>query len=69
MGLRASVNRLRGSEATKTIPAQGKVRIPEALDRLIKLLTATKKPDVVKKWQTERVKYPPPMASMPREKM
>jgi hypothetical protein len=47
------------------IPAQGKVRLPEALDRLIELYTATNKPDEVKKWQAERAKYkeiaPPPL--------
>ena len=42
----------------KTIPPQGKVRLPEALDRSIDLATATNKPDDVKKWQAERAKYP-----------
>ena len=42
----------------KTIPPQGITRIPEALDRLIELATATNKPDDVKKWQAERAKYP-----------
>ncbi len=42
----------------KTIPEQGKIRLPEALDRLIELYTATNKPDDVKKWQAERAKYP-----------
>ena len=42
----------------KTIPPQGDTRIPEALDRLIELYTATDKPDEVKKWQAERAKYP-----------
>ena len=32
-------------------------RIPEAVDRLIELYTATNKPDEVKKWQAEREKY------------
>ena len=41
----------------KTIPPPGKVRIPEALDRLIELYTATNKPDEAKKWQAERAKY------------
>ena len=41
----------------KTIPEQGKIRLPEALDRLIELSTATNKPDEVKKWQAERAKY------------
>ena len=42
----------------KTIPPQASTRIPEALDRLIELYTATNKPDEVKKWQAERAKYP-----------
>jgi len=42
----------------KTIPPQGQVRLPEALDRLIELSTATHKPDEAKKWQAERAKYP-----------
>ncbi len=54
----------------KTIPPTGNIRIPEALDRLIELYTATNKPDEVKKWLTERAKYPLPqeVAPMPREK-
>ena len=45
----------------KTIPkaAGGELRIPEALDRLIELYTATNKPDEANKWQAERAKYPP----------
>jgi eukaryotic-like serine/threonine-protein kinase len=42
----------------KSIPAQGRTRISEALDALIELYTATNKPDEVKKWQAERAKYP-----------
>jgi len=42
----------------KTILEQGKVRIPEAIERLIEFYTATNKPDEVKKWQAERAKYP-----------
>jgi hypothetical protein len=34
------------------------LRIPEALDRLIELYTATKRPDEAKKWKAERAKYP-----------
>jgi hypothetical protein len=43
-----------------TIPKSGggDPRIPEALDRLIELYTATNKPDEVKKWQAERAKHP-----------
>jgi tetratricopeptide (TPR) repeat protein len=42
----------------KTIPPQGYERIPEALDRLIELYRATKRPDEVKKYRAEREKYP-----------
>jgi eukaryotic-like serine/threonine-protein kinase len=42
----------------KTIPPEESSRIPEALDRLVELYTATNKPDEVKKWQAERAKYP-----------
>jgi hypothetical protein len=42
----------------KTIPPPGKVRLPEALDRLIALYTATNKPDEAKKWRAERAKHP-----------
>ena len=44
----------------KAIPAQVKIRLPEAIDRLIELSTATNKPDDVKKWRAERAKYPAP---------
>jgi hypothetical protein len=44
----------------KTIPKTGggELRLPEALDRLIELYTATNKPDEAKKWRAERAKYP-----------
>ena len=42
-------------------------RLPEAIDRLIELSTATNKPDDVKKWQAERAKYPA-VAPMPQLK-
>jgi hypothetical protein len=32
--------------------------IPETLDRLIELYTATNRPDEATKWQAERAKYP-----------
>jgi len=51
----------------KTIPPQGLVRLPEAIDRLIELSTATNKPDEVKKWRAERAKYPK-VAPTQREK-
>ena len=43
-------------EREKSIPKSGGAdkRIPEALDGLIELYTATNKPDEVKKWQAER---------------
>jgi len=50
----------------KTIPEQGKVRVTEAIDRLIELYTATKKPDEVKKWQAERTKDKE-VAPLPRQ--
>ena len=60
---------LKGYEGLKaretTIPEQGKVRLPEALDRLIELYTATNKPDDAKKWRAERAKYLE-LAPMPR---
>jgi hypothetical protein len=42
----------------KTTTLGGNTRIPEALDPLIELYTATSKPQEVKKWQPERAKYP-----------
>jgi hypothetical protein len=50
------------------IPPQGSTRIPEAIDRLIDLYTATNKLDEAKKWQVERAKYPAEQALPPREK-
>jgi hypothetical protein len=52
----------------KTIPPQGAIRVPEALDRLIELYTATNKPDEVKKWQAERAKYPASPLKAPEKK-
>ena len=43
----------------KSIPSPAAISVPEALDRLIELCTATDKPDEVTKWQAERAKYPP----------
>jgi WD40 repeat protein/tetratricopeptide (TPR) repeat protein len=51
----------------KSIPKGGETSIPEALDRLIELYTATNKPDELKKWKAERAKYPK-AAPRPREK-
>lgn len=52
----------------KTIPPEAAARLPEALDRLTELYTATDKPDEVQKWQTERTKYPPAAASATENK-
>ena len=48
-------------EREKSIPkfGGGDKRIPEALDALIELYTATTKPEELKKWQSERAKNPP----------
>ncbi|MEZ0263476.1 MAG: tetratricopeptide repeat protein [Phycisphaerae bacterium] len=40
-----------------TIPAQGRIRLPEAAGRLVELYTATNKPDEAKMWQAERATY------------
>ncbi len=37
----------------KTIPEQGKVRIPEAIERLVQLYEATGKKDDAAKWRKE----------------
>ena len=58
---------LKGYEGMKqreqTIPPQGVIRLPQALDRLIEFYTATDKPEEVRKWQAERAKYPPATAA------
>jgi len=41
------------------------IRIPEILDRLIALYTATNKPDEVKKYKDLRAKYPAPKEAAP----
>jgi tetratricopeptide (TPR) repeat protein len=51
----------------KAIPPQAGARIPEALDRLIELYTATDKPEEAKKWRAERAKYPN-LAPRPQKK-
>ena len=54
----------------KSIPPQGKVRITEALDRLIELYSATNQPAEAKQWRAERAKYPrPPTAPRENEMM
>jgi eukaryotic-like serine/threonine-protein kinase len=42
-------------------------RVPEALDRLIELYTATNKPDEAEKWRAERSRYPK-AAPLPQER-
>jgi tetratricopeptide (TPR) repeat protein len=53
---------VKGYESMKaremTIPPAGNTRIPEALDRLIELYTATNKPAEAKKSRDLRAKYP-----------
>jgi tetratricopeptide (TPR) repeat protein len=51
----------------KTIPPHAGDRIPEVLDRLIELYTATDRPEEAKKWRAERAKHPS-LAAQPREK-
>ena len=50
----------------KAIPPWNATALPEALDRLIELEKARNRPDEVKKWQAERVKYP--QAASPTQK-
>jgi serine/threonine protein kinase/tetratricopeptide (TPR) repeat protein len=50
----------------KTIPPQADKRIPETLDRLVELYTATGKFAEAEKWRAERAKYP--SLAPPREK-
>lgn len=40
------------------IPPQAKIRLIEAVNRLVELYTALDKPDELNKWKTEREKYP-----------
>ena len=47
------------------IPAQGKPRLAEALDRLIALAEATNKPDDARMWKDEKAKLPPTSTSKP----
>ncbi|MDX2037544.1 MAG: tetratricopeptide repeat protein [Isosphaeraceae bacterium] len=49
----------------KTIPPIAGTRIPEALDRLVELYTATDNPAEVKKYQELRSKYPTPNVAAP----
>jgi serine/threonine protein kinase/tetratricopeptide (TPR) repeat protein len=53
---------LKGYEGMKareqTIPPYSKKVLPETIDRLIELYTATNRPDEAKQWHAERAKYP-----------
>ncbi len=64
--LLAGYERMKQREAK--IPPQGKIRLTEALERLVQLYEAMGPKDEAKKWQAERSKYPPPVAPPPREK-
>ena len=49
-------------EREATIPPPGKDRLPEALDRLIDLYTATNRPHEAERWRAERARpLAPPM--------
>jgi tetratricopeptide (TPR) repeat protein len=50
----------------KSIPPQGEIRIPEALDRLIWLYTATDRPAEAKTYRELRLRYPKEPAPKPR---
>jgi hypothetical protein len=52
----------------KSVPKVAETRIPEALDRLIELYTATNQPDEVEQWQAERAKYPKATPKPPAKK-
>jgi hypothetical protein len=52
----------------KAIPPQGRIRLPEALDRLVELYTATDKPEEAAKWRAERAKYPDSAPPPPERK-
>jgi tetratricopeptide (TPR) repeat protein len=56
--LRKGYEGLKAREKTMPKSGGGELRIPDALDRLIELYTATTKPDEAKKWRAERAKYP-----------
>ncbi len=53
----------------KTIPPQGQIRIPEALDRVIWLYVATDRPAEAQKYRELRAKYPKEPAPKPRVKL
>jgi hypothetical protein len=49
----------------KAVSPQGRLRLPESADRLVELYTLTNRPDELKKWQSERAKYPEAKKSAP----
>ncbi|HEV3342954.1 MAG TPA: tetratricopeptide repeat protein [Pirellulales bacterium] len=49
---------MKAREATIPQTDGGELRIPEAIDRLIELYTATNEPEEAKRWRSERAKYP-----------
>jgi tetratricopeptide (TPR) repeat protein len=51
----------------KTMPPEASARIPEALDRMVELFTATDRPEEATKWRAERAKHPS-LALPPKEK-
>ncbi len=55
-------------QRAKTIPPQGALRLPEAIDRLIELYTMTNRPGEAKKWRAERAKYPEAKKAVAPEK-
>jgi tetratricopeptide (TPR) repeat protein len=61
---------LKGDEAMRqreaSIPPPARVRIPEALDRLIQLYEATDRPDEAAKYRDLRAAYPPAEPASPR---
>jgi len=52
----------------KMIPPPAATRLPEAINRLIDLYTATNNPDEVKKWRAERGEFPSAAAKSPAPK-
>ena len=48
------------------MPAQGKIRLALAVDRLIALAAATNRPEEANRWRAERANYPE-VAPLPKE--
>ncbi len=53
-------------ERAAKIPANEKLRLPEAADRLVELYAAWGKPAEAAKWRAKRAKYPPEPAPPPK---